>query len=766
MGGPIFKDKTFFLVSYEGLRSIQQTVTTTSVFTAAMRKGDFSAFTAPIHNPITKAVYAGNQVPIDQNVLSIINQYQPLPNIPGTSNGTVNNFSGVQTGDESVDQYLMRVDHKFSDQNQLAVHYIYAKRDFPITGVAPAFSYSGIYLINNGGLQYVHSFSQNLINEFRAGTDIEHVKQLPIGFYNTSFTAAQLGINGFTLNGLPLPPSQEGFPTLSVTGYLSFGNGTAASNLDNSRTYQVNDNLTWVRGRHTLLFGGDIRNVEDNATTNNTPFGSMSFTGTQTGNAGADFLIGVPSSVITPEGVPLTVARQWRYGFYGQDNWKVNANLTINAGMRYDLWMPPHNNLNTSRTLDFSTPTPTLVPLPDPLWHVTHKDFSPRVGFAYSLPSNTVLRAAYGITFYGGKFDNINILQLNPPIDSSFTISNPAGGPATFENPTPASIKPASANVATLPGDDKRPDLYLQTYNLTLSKQFWNNVLDVSYVGVKGTHQDTSIPYFNSGPPQIGGTAQANRPFPTFGRIRYVDFHGASDYNGLQAKFQHKFSQGLNFTASYTYSHLLDNQGGDTNGSRSETQIPNSKEWASGLTDQRHYLTLAMVWQPRVSLSNRMARTIVNGWMLTSIYTYQTGLPLFVTQSSDTENNDNLYQRPDFTTGNNVATIPIPAGQRTLSRWFNTAAFTQAVGHYGNVPRNPNTLRSPPQNPLTLGVSRSFAMPYNESHSLMIRFEAFNALNEPQFAAPGSTYGSSSFGVVSATSQDNRDLQLAAKYVF
>jgi hypothetical protein len=777
--GPIFKEKTFFMVSYEGIRSIQQSVQVSTVFTDAELNGDFSAVSGTLRNPYTNGTYTNKQVPVNPVAQAIARTYMPRPNIAGTSNGTVNNYSGVQTGNQANNQYLGRVDHKISDRDQLAIHYLYQGRDFPVTSYNPNFSYTGTYKIHNAGLQYVHIFSPTLINEFRGGADLEHVQQLPKGYYNSAFTAAQLGINQFTLNGTALPPTQEGFPTLSISNFVTVGSGTAASNLDDSRTYQVTDNLTWTKGKHTLLMGADIRHVQDNATTNNTPFGSLSFTGSMTGNAGADYILGVPASVITPEGVPLTVAREWRYGFYVQDDWKPTPKLTLNIGLRYDLWMPPHNNLNTSRTLDFSTATPTLIPLPNPLWKITYKDFSPRLGFAYSLPWKTVLRAAYGITFYGGKFDNINILQLNPPIDSSFSIANTTGPTAatpatpipqaTIQNPVPASIAPASANVATLPVDGRRPDLYLQTYTATLSRQFWNNVLDVSFVGVKGTHQDTSIPYFNSGPPTNGTiSAQANRPYPTYGRIRYVDFHGASQYDGLQAKFQHKYSRGLTFTTSYTFSHLLDNQGGDTNGSRSETQIPNSKEWANGLTDQRHYLSIGLVYETKFDIANRLAKGFTNGWMLTSLYSYVTGTPLFVTQSQDLEHNDNLYQRPDFTVGNNVNTLALPSDQRTLAHWFNTAAFTAANGHYGNVPRNPGSLRTPSHNPLTLGISRSFPMPYNDHHNLLIRFEAFNALNTPQFSSPGAAYGSSSFGVISSTASgySNRALQLAAKYNF
>ena len=164
-----------------------------------------------------------------------------------------------------------------------------------------------------------------MVNELRAGTDIEHVKQFNARCYNTSFTAASIGINGFVQpNGAPWPPSEAGFPVIASNGLIGIGDDLAASNLDYSLTYQLVDNLTWTRGRHTLVFGGDIRHKQDNATTNNTPWGVITFNGTETANNssnapanetgydGADFILGVPSNIITPEGVPLTAVRQWR----------------------------------------------------------------------------------------------------------------------------------------------------------------------------------------------------------------------------------------------------------------------------------------------------------------------------------------------------------------------------------------------------------------------------------------------------------------------
>jgi outer membrane receptor protein involved in Fe transport len=762
LGGPIVKDKTFFFVSYEGLRSIQETPSLTNVLTPAQRTGDFSALLPgkQLKNPYTGANYGNNQIPVSPIAQNIVNMYMPLPN----TNTNGNNYAGAAKGSQSNNQYIGRMDHRINERNQLAVHFIYQFRDFPYTAIDPNFTFTGKYPMYNAALQYVHTFSASLLNELRLGTDLEHVKQLSTRA-NTAFTAASVGINGFTINGAPLPPQNEGFPTLSISGFIGMGDGTAASNLDDSRTYQLVDNLTWTKGKHVLIVGADIRHVQDNATTDNTPYGSMSFTGSETGNAAADFILGVPANVITPEGVPLSMARQWRDFVYVQDNWKLTPNFTANLGLRYDLWVPPHNNLNTSRTLNFNTNPPTLVPLPDPLWKVSHKNFSPRVGIAYSLPRQFVVRAAYGITFYGGQFDNINILQLNPPIDPSFSLSNgtnPSNPPtATISNPVSAAITPASPNVASLPMDGKHPDLYLQTYNLTLSKQFWSNVIDISYVGVKGTHQDTSIPYFNNGPPQPANrTVNSDRPYPNFGNIRLIDFHGASDYNGLEVHFQHRFSHSLEFTTAYAFSHLLDNQGGDTNGSRSQTQIPTSKEWANGLTDQRHNLTIAMVWAlPKLSGGNSVVRSVVNGWGINTIFQFLSGNPIFVSQSQDGENNGNLFERPDLVPGQ-----PLTVAHRTIAQWFNTAAFVEAIGHYGSTPRNPSALVSPSVDPLTAALRRSFAV--REQQHLDVRLEVFNALNTPQLSAPSGSQGSSAFGTITSTKINNREMQLGVKYIF
>lgn len=256
----------------------------------------------------------------------------PLPNISGAVN-----YSGASEGNLTVNQGIVRVDHYFSQNDQVFVHYIAAHRSFPDTDLNPNFTFTGEYPMSNLQAQYIHTFTPSLLNEFRGGFDLENVSQLSTRT-NTSFTIQSLGINGMNVggpNGRPLRPDEQGFPLLDISGYLGMGDDLAASNLDNSRTYQFVNNLTWVKGSHSLKFGTDVRRLLDDATTNNWPFGSLSFTSDIAGDPAAAYMLGYPRTVLTPEGVPITKARQWRSAYYAQDDWKVLPNLTLNLGLRF-----------------------------------------------------------------------------------------------------------------------------------------------------------------------------------------------------------------------------------------------------------------------------------------------------------------------------------------------------------------------------------------------------------------------------------------------
>ena len=777
LGGPIYRNKTFFFASYEGFRSIAEVPSLQFVLTQAQRNGDFSAYTGTLRNPYTGGTYANKQIPVNAVAQNLVNAYMPLPN--GSFAGGAN-YSGASIGNQSNNQYIGRIDHKFSDKDSIFLHYIYTKRDFPNTAVNPSFRYTGTNPMHNAALQYLHIFSPRLVNEVRAGVNLEHVKQLSVRT-GTGFSIESLGINGFFVGGpagRPLTSNEEGFPLLTISGFIGMGDSLAASNLDYSRTFMLADNITFTKGKHTLLFGTDIRKVAGNATTNNTPFGQQSFTGDMTGYAPADYILGVPRTSVTPEGVPISAIRQWRTAEYFQDNFRLNDRLTFNLGLRYEIYGVPVDLNNVSRTLDFSTNPIQLTPAPgqrlNNVWSITYKDIAPRLGFAWSFRPNTIIRGGYGITYYGGQFDNLNIMQLNPPTAGSLTITNPfcasaatctpSGVPvATIQTPVPASLypNPPFFNVVTMPADRRRPDLQVQTWNLTVEQQFGRAVLSSSYVGTKGSNLDTSIQYFNSPAPGGTGAVQQRRPYPNFARIRALDFTGASNYNALQEHLEWRVNSRSNITASYVWSHMFDNQGNSTNaGGCTCSNVRDPHEWAPGTNDQRHNFVLAYVYRLPDFTQSKLAGYGINGWTINGIVSLATGSPVNVTQSTDGQNIDNPWQRPNLVSGQS-AYLP---NKSVLNGWYNKNAFAVSSSTFGTTPRN--YLIGTGVKTVNVSVMKNFLMPYAETHNLQIRFEAFNALNTPQFSSPGASFGAASFGLISSTKINNRELQLAAKYIF
>jgi outer membrane receptor protein involved in Fe transport len=765
-GGPVVRNKTFFFTSYEGQRSIAQSPSTTVVLTQAQRNGNFAGST--ITDPLNGSPFPNSIIPstrLDLVSVNIINQYMPLPNTSGTTN-----YTGASLGNLTIHQGIARVDEYLGPKDQIFAHVIVGHRDFPLVNINPDFRFTGDYPMSNYQAQYVHTFSPTLMNELRVGANRENVAQLSVRT-NTDFTIESLGIHGMLVggpNGRPLRKDEEGFPTLSISGYMGMGDGTAASNLDNSRTYQVVDNITWVRGVHTLKFGADVRRNMDDATTNNWPFGSMTFTSDIGGNAAAAYMLGYPRTVLTPEGVPLTGARQWRTGLYGQDDWKVTPNLTLNLGLRHDLYTIPQDVNHVTRSLNFSTNPPTFVPVSgqalDPLWHASKKNFAPRLGLAYSASSGFVIRAGYGIFYYGGQFDNLNILQLNPPTAGSITLTNPSLPPlATMEYPIPAELYPANPffNAVTLPADRNHPNTYAQDWNVQVSRQIGlNDMIEVGYVGSKGTHVDTSMNNWNQ-PPPGPGTIQDRRPYPVFSGIR-MEYYGVNtNYHSLQTHYEHHFHQGLSVTLAYTFAHLIDNAANTINEGGCVCQIPSvTNNRDSSVMDQRHRFVAGYVWEiPYGKDLHGVARVVANGWAFNGIITLASGNPFHIGESSDTQNNAGTWEYPNLDSKQSVK-IANPGP----SLWFNTAAFSPSVLQYGTAMRNP--VVGPGVHTADLSLFKTFQMPYSEQHSLQFRMETFNATNSPQFSNPGSSLGTSTFGVITSTRINNRILQFALKYKF
>ena len=401
LSGHIIRDKTFYMVGWESQRNVQDSAGTNVVLTPAQRQGDFSAVSTPVIDPLNGEPFPGNIIPANRlNPVSVnlMNTYMPLPNQPGTVN-----YAYLSQSTTNWDQALTRLDHRFSDKDQISGHYIIQDYRRPTAGAIPAFTSESDYLNQNVAFQEVHTLSPTRLNEFRFGYHRGY-RTATNPRKGTDFKAASIGINGLKQggpDGRELTEAEAGFPTLSIAGFLGLGE-SGGSDYDFTRTFQFVDNFSIFHGNHALKMGVDIRRAMGDANTINWPYGQIEFTSDISGNAAAAFMLGYPRDTLTPEGTPVSAVRQWRDFFYFQDDWKVLPKLTLNLGVRYDLLTLPHDINGNTRTLRFDLPggpvlwpddtrssAATKGPVAD-MWENEHWHIAPRFGFAYRVQRQDV----------------------------------------------------------------------------------------------------------------------------------------------------------------------------------------------------------------------------------------------------------------------------------------------------------------------------------------------------------------------------------------
>lgn len=775
LGGPIRRNGTFFMVSYEGLRETRENVAQANVLTEAMRGGDFSGVSGVIRDPLTGLAFPGNIIPagrLDPVAVSLVNTYQPLPNQSGA-----NNLRGLSRSQDDTNQFITRVDHVLSSNQKIFGHYLYQGRDNPTTPINPNFPVARLFNNHSAAVQHVTTFSSNVLNEFRFGYMRGDLNRLSPRRDSGFSVEEDLGISGMLVggpNGRPPNELEIGFPTISIQGFNGFGDSTGGEGVDKSQTFQFVNNLTIIRGRHALKMGADVRRLMGDATSVNSPFGAIEFTRDITGHAAAAFIMGFPRTARTPEGIPVGGIRQWRTGLYLQDDWRMNQRLTVNLGLRYDHNAVPVDVNGVSRTLrfDLDPAGPVLWPEPgevvdDGLYFNKHRHWAPRLGFAYQLSERAVVRGGYGVFNMALHLDNINTLGTNPP-NASVQVTNPTLNPiATLANPFPAALVPTNTifNVTSAEVDRNHRDGYYQNWNVAMGYELSRAaVVEVRYVGARGSNLDSSMTNFNSPDPDPTASAlnlQARRPYPAFGRIRMWVTDGESRYHSMQTEFRQRGPWGLHLTAAYTLSTLRDNQQGGLNASRARRQNPRdiSTEWGPSADDIRNRLVVGYVWDiPFGAGLTGVTGAILKGWQFSGIAALQSGSPIFIGQDGDTLNTDSEDIRPNLVAGEDPN---LPSSERSTSRWFNTSAFTRATVTYGTSPRNP--VVGPGRKILDISLAKSFQI-YNDQR-LQFRWEAFNALNTVNWGNPNGTLGNSNFGVISSA-MAAREMQISLKYLF
>lgn len=797
IGGPIRKNRMFFFADYEEFRYSLGQIFTSTVPTDAMKSGNFSGVAA-IFDPLsltadssapsgyTRMRFPGDVVPLNRMDPAAARAAALYPS-PQRS-GLANNFTYVGNKTQRDDTADLRIDDRFSEHDTFYGRYSVNNTNTKIPSQLPPSNgiqvggdtnaYPGQALQSSQGIQFneVHIFSPELVLELRAGYLRYALQSLPIN-YGLDISQ-QLGIPNanFSLQS-------SGMTSFLPSGYRGLGDSNFIPELDYNNTFQYNGDITRISGSHTFKFGADLRRRQINFASSNQPRGNFSFDANFTndptgrtpgsGNSIASLLIGYPSA--TTQNVLLINPglRTWEFGWFAQDDWRITRRLTLNIGVRYDVFTPFTEVRGRLANADLQTGT-MLIPGQNGVSATGNlktdwKQFAPRFGFAYTLTPKTVIRGGYGITYFPSNFGANSQLFRNPPYVALYTVATTTLNPVNRVSdgfPVAAPINPA-APVGSIIADslDLRPS-YAQQFNLTVQREFIGFVATAAYVGVLTRHQtvDYAADIGYPGPGPIAPRRPYYSLFPNVSGISLENSDAVADYHALQLSLEHRFSHGLTAQSTYTFGHSIDDAppiGGGKPGSGAFPQLVNNRALERGSSDidiRQRFVVMTDYELPFGRSATGLAGVFIKGWIANAILVAQTGVPFTVTNASSRANTGG-GDRP-----NRIASGVLSSGQRTVQKWFDTSAFApQPLYTIGNSGRD--ILYGPPLRQLDFSLFKQFKPV--ERLTVEFRAESFNLTNTPNFGIPAVGLGSSSFGTISDTGNSQaRQLQFALKLLF
>jgi hypothetical protein len=785
IGGPIAKDKTFWFANYDGTR-IRKGITRTALIpTLLERAGDFSQTPGlTLRDPLTGQPFAGNRIPpnrIDPVGAKIAGMY-PNPNVTNPAQ----NFVSSPIMRRRIDQVTGRVDHRFGNNDQIFGRY--TLNDDPRFDTFEPFSRVtdipgyGAFTENRqqvAGIGWTHIFSPKFFSEVRLGYN--RFKGAILQENINKDISTQLGIRNVST-----VPDDFGWPLFSMTGYSNIGEATNLPQNRRDNTYEVKDILSYTTGRHAIKGGIELREFQNYILFDTVARGTLTFNGSFSNNAIGDLLLGIPfnAQLNVPDG-GLTASnviyqRFFSVGWFLQDDWKVSPKLTLNLGLRYGANQPIKEKRN--RLSKFSLEQGKLVVAgrdgqAETLYDWDKNNFAPRFGFAWTpVGSRTVLRGGYGV-FYDTKLtNNFTGMSLNTPFRTLYVFQNAAGqAPAFVLNglfPSNLSTAPA-ATLAVNGVQQKFPDGYSQQWSFNVQREIGNSLMvELGYVGSKGTKLDRG--YNPNQPPAGPGNAaqiQARRPFPQYSAMTYRIAEASSIYHSGQVRVEKRYSQGISFLASYTWSKAIDNASLWNAGAQNSFDLRGERGPSN--FDLRHRMSYSYTWDlpfgregGRLKNLSPVADAFLGGWQFSGIVSLQTGQPITPGAPGDRANIGAGGQRP-----NAIANPNLPRSQRDPSRWFNPAAYTLAELYtFGNAARN--SIEGPGVNNFDLSLSKNFKV--RERGRIQFRTEFFNAFNHPNFDPPNGVATTvltaagapaPSAGVVNSA-KDSRQLQFGLKVYY
>jgi hypothetical protein len=805
-GGRIIKDKLFFFVDYQGQRfDTPASTNTTSLLTAQERQGNFSALLPGIQlydpNSVVggkRTPFAGNIIPtsrLDPVAFKIVNSSAyPLPTGPGL----INNYLYTSQTYINGDQGDVKIDYNLSDKDRIFGRYSQSQIDNPTTNSLPLqYNSFAIFPTHNGVLSWTRSVSPTVVNEARIGVNYVFVNN----------GAASNSLNGFAQTvGLPGIPSSF-LPSMSLNG----GNTASIGNSDNYQLFadtviQYQDTLHVSRGSHNMFMGfqGWRQRLDTFYSGNNGRAGTFTFDGRYTagpspsatsgggsGIAEADFLLGLPSEI--GGGVN---GGTWGHranvlaAFFG-DDWHVLPNLTLNLGLRWELHTPwvevkdRQTNFGLiSGVVEIAGQNGNSRALYNQYNGITN--FQPRIGAAWNITHNTVVRASYTLSSYlEGTGTNLR-LTINPPFaheqDANYS-SQTLPSSTLSQGFLPFAANPGDPyNGATLRVWDPnvRPALSNQ-WNFSLQRQLGNSTtVQLAYVGQRTTHLMVPMPYFQERLLPNGKVVPSDylSGNPTLqseiGQISGTASNGNQSYNALQAVLLKRLGNGLEYSVAYTYSKCMtDSSGyyGSWGGQTTPTSpywqnlYDKKAEWGPCYYDAAHVLTSYATYDLPVGRNraygksmNRAVDAVVGGWQVNGILSLHTGFPLTISGPDASGTNSRGSRANCLSPVNTFGTRNSPSGGY---QWFDPSAFGPATpGTFGTC--GVATVRGPGLHTLDLSVAKFFN--FTEHQNLEFRSEFVNITNTPILNSPNAGLGST-LGLLQS-GQGARQIQFALKYHF
>jgi Carboxypeptidase regulatory-like domain/TonB dependent receptor-like, beta-barrel len=811
LGGPVRRDRTFFFASWETTDENRGTDYRQTVPTLAQRAGDFRGFVnnqgrpVIIYDPATtrpnpngtgfvRDPFTENQIPASriQSIPRRLLDLLPEPNLPDLTGNYVVTRDAVRMRH----QLDTRVDQSFSTNSKLYVRYSLTNRDDGIPGPydAPLIGTTQFQqaikeqLAHNVAIGQTQVLGRNRVNELRLGYNRIRDDLFP---WVTDTTPA-----GFGFIGIPEVPGVTGLPRIAIGGFSNIGEAAFLPNFKISEVAQAGDTFSFLQGRHAFKAGANYRFIRSFFNISGQARGFYNFTGgfsqnpqsrANSGSGLADFLLGIPATTQ----LSRTLLGDIRYHYvagYLQDDWRVSARLTLNVGVRYELFTHPYerNGQQANLLLDqmkliyvndnvpSSTPAAFATTIPDgvsktTLMRLDTNNLAPRLGFAYKLRDRTVVRGGAGI-FYG---DHPTIgasgrLPANPPYQVNVTYATDSITPiVTLDSGFPANaLDPVFSSFLTLNAwDPDAPQAQAYHWNTNVQHEFPWVVVEVGYTGSHGTK--LSVNWDPNAPLPGPGSVASRRPFPQFGGINGLKYDGTSDYHAGHVRVERRLRHGLSIIGHYTYAKSIDLGGANFISGDLVYRDPRNIKLDRGLSsfDVRHNMVLSYIWDipvgrgRRLDVQNSWLNAIAGGWQFNGITTARSGTPF--TPSLSFNPAQSGHARPDRIGDGNL-----PRGQRSADRWFDPSAFVAAVPfNIGNAGRN--ILIGPGVFNTDFGLFKRFTVGNAGRHrAVQIRIEAFNVFNEPHYAQPSATVDLLEAGRITAIVGTMREMQLGVKVLF